>query len=975
MDSKKNVTADTMRSVSRLDAWALSLGCILGWGSFVMPGTTFLPTAGPAGTAIAISLGALVVLVIAVNFSVMLAHHHDDGGAFSYARHILGHDYAFLCAWALGLAYVALIWANATAFALIGRYLLGTTFQWGWHYSISGFDVYLGEVCLALIVLVFFAMLSLYADYAVPKLQTILVLLLLICIGVIFVIALSKAGTDPLLPAFARGRSHSMQIFGIVALVPWAFVGFESIAHSASGFQFPTKRNWSVMLAAIATGALVYIMLTCLAACSVPDGYGNWQEYIADLNNLTGIAGLPTFYAAQAALGKTGLILLTVAVLATLSTSMLGFFRATSRLSSAMAKEQLLPAWFAKRAPNGAPRNAILFIMAISLPIPFLGRTAIGWLTDVTTVSVSIAYCITSACCWVMARRMNNHFLLCTGFLGMTVSGVSFLFPLIPNLYSLGALSTESYLVLALWSISGFIFFRLMVRRDQENRLGKSTSIWIMMIFLIFFSAAMWMKQTTDQKTTAVIAAIDTFHEQELQQLGIKHDDDLHVREDAFLEQKMDEIRGLLLRNSAVLLLLIVISLATMFSILSSMLRREKSLSIQKAHAEERNRAKTVFLFNMSHDIRTPMNAIIGYTGLALKLQDVSDVMRSYLEKIDSSSHHLLALINDVLEMSRIESGKMELEPVPTNLVTMMDEMRNMFSAQMEAKGIIYSVDTSGISNTQVLCDHPRFNRVLLNLISNAYKFTPEKGQITVTLLQTGGDGEKRACYELHVKDSGIGMDSAFAKKIFEPFERERTSTVSGIQGTGLGMAITKSIIDLMDGSIEVITAPGQGTEFIVRFCLETQKLVPDSPDTFVADTPKETTQTGFHGKRVLLVEDMAVNRELANLILTDLGFAVDMAEDGRQAVDKVAQSAPGYFDIILMDIQMPNMNGYEASQAIRAMAEAKKSHIPIVAMTANAFTEDVQAAHEAGMNGHIAKPLDIPVMTTTLKKVLGMGA
>ncbi len=437
----------------------------------------------------------------------------------------------------------------------------------------------------------------------------------------------------------------------------------------------------------------------------------------------------------------------------------------------------------------------------------------------------------------------------------------------------------------------------------------------------------------------------------------------------------MDEIRGILLRNSAVLLLLIVISLATMFSILSSMLRREKSLSIQKAHAEERNKAKTVFLFNMSHDIRTPMNAIIGYTGLALKLQDVSDVMRSYLEKIDSSSHHLLALINDVLEMSRIESGKMELEPVPTNLVTMMDEMRNMFSSQMEAKDIIYSVDTSGISNAQVLCDHPRFNRVLLNLISNAYKFTPEKGQITVTLLQTGGDGEKRACYELRVKDSGIGMDSAFAKKIFEPFERERTSTVSGIQGTGLGMAITKSIIDLMDGSIEVITAPRQGTEFIVRFCLETQKLVPDSPDTFVADTPKETTQTGFHGKRVLLVEDMAVNRELANLILTDLGFAVDMAEDGRQAVDKVAQSAPGYFDIILMDIQMPNMNGYEASQAIRAMAEAKKSHIPIVAMTANAFAEDVQAAHEAGMNGHIAKPLDIPVMTTTLKKVLGMGA
>ena len=417
---------------------------------------------------------------------------------------------------------------------------------------------------------------------------------------------------------------------------------------------------------------------------------------------------------------------------------------------------------------------------------------------------------------------------------------------------------------------------------------------------------------------------------------------------------------------------------------------QQEELIAAKTRAEESSNAKTKFLFNMSHDIRTPMNAIIGYIELAKSLHALCDKCQrekcpdevpikqhEFLHKIEASSHHLLALINDVLEMGRIESGKMELEPVDTNLIQTFEEVKDMFSTQMQGKNIEFIVDTSNVKDKFVICDNNRLNRVLLNLLSNAYKFTPKDGNIKVTLSQLNDntdnddDNDRYGDYELRVKDSGIGMSAEFAATVFESFTRERTSTVSGIQGTGLGMAITKSIIDLMGGTIVVNTAPGKGTEFVINVKF---KLQPKSKIEEVENTSEEQTENNtidFTQKKLLLVDDIEVNREIAVMILSQAGFNVDTATNGKEAVEKVAASNPGDYDVVLMDIQMPVMNGYEAAQAIRQLENKELANIPIIAMTANAFSEDIQNARNAGMNDHIAKPIDVGKMMETLTRIL----
>ena len=434
-----------------------------------------------------------------------------------------------------------------------------------------------------------------------------------------------------------------------------------------------------------------------------------------------------------------------------------------------------------------------------------------------------------------------------------------------------------------------------------------------------------------------------------------------------FLKNQMEQIHSVLLQDSVVQLVLILIVLAIITLVYQIILRREQMTEKKKLLAEMSSKAKSTFLSNMSHDIRTPMNAIVGYTTLAKKEKDPAKVA-DYMNKIEASSHHLLALINDVLDMGRIESGKMELEPERANLVKTMDEVRDLFVTQMKTKNLNFTV-TTDVTNKTVICDKNRLNRILLNLLSNAFKFTPEGGSVTVKLQQTGSDEEK-AYYELHVKDTGIGMSPEYAATVFEAFTRERTAEVAGIQGTGLGMAITKSFVDMMGGTIDVITEKDKGTEFVIHVGFPLAEELPEE-EAAAEEGGFPAGDADFAKMRILLVEDNAINREIAMMILGELGFQVETAENGKIAVDKVAGSEPGHFDGVLMDIQMPVMNGYDAAKAIRALANKKLAGIPIVAMTANAFAEDVQAAKDAGMNGHIAKPINIPQMVTTLKSVL----
>ena len=389
--------------------------------------------------------------------------------------------------------------------------------------------------------------------------------------------------------------------------------------------------------------------------------------------------------------------------------------------------------------------------------------------------------------------------------------------------------------------------------------------------------------------------------------------------------------------------------------------------------AESASKAKSTFLSNMSHDIRTPMNAIIGFATLAL--DDIRDgkKVQDYLNKILSSSKHLLGLINDILDMSRIESGKVVLEEQETDLVTTLQELQSIMEGQAKERKLKLHVDYSNLRDRHVYCDKTRLNQVMFNLLANAVKFTSEGGSIWLTMsqLEPTYEVEDRAIYEIRVKDTGIGMDKAFIKHIFEPFERERTSTVSKIQGTGLGMAITKNIVDMMGGTIEVESQKGVGTEFIIRLELRLQAEARVANEDGTKQHGHAEGVAEFAGKRLLLAEDNELNREIACMLLSKYGFVIDTAENGQEAVDLVAASAPDHYDLVLMDIQMPVMDGHEATRRIRNLEDKELAKVPVVAMTANAFDEDRKAAKECGMNGFISKPINMQEVVQALRMCL----
>ena len=378
----------------------------------------------------------------------------------------------------------------------------------------------------------------------------------------------------------------------------------------------------------------------------------------------------------------------------------------------------------------------------------------------------------------------------------------------------------------------------------------------------------------------------------------------------------------------------------------------EQTLELERAKdaAESANRAKSAFLFNMSHDIRTPMNAIMGFSAMAEKYIDQPEKVLDCLQKLNVSGEHLLKLINDVLDMARIENGKIELDIRAHSIPDSVNNMEYIFHADLMRKHLDFEV-ICDVQNEFAYFDLLRVNQVELNLVGNAIKYTPEGGKIIYSVTQTGFE-DGYATYRCSVKDNGIGMSKEFLAHLFQPFEREKSSRITGIEGSGLGLAIAKHLVEKMGGSIACESEQGKGSEFIIvlRF------RVAEQMDVEGQERPLGPVD--FTGKRVLLVEDNVLNREISREILSEEGFLIDEADDGDVAVDKVRWSPDGYYDLILMDIQMPKMNGYEAARQIRQLQDPYQSGIPILALTANAFESDKKEAMEAGMNGHISKPI-----------------
>ena len=401
-------------------------------------------------------------------------------------------------------------------------------------------------------------------------------------------------------------------------------------------------------------------------------------------------------------------------------------------------------------------------------------------------------------------------------------------------------------------------------------------------------------------------------------------------------------------------------------------LEQDRILRNALSSAEHANRAKTAFLNNMSHDIRTPMNAIIGFTSLAAEHLDDREIIRNYLEKISTSGKHLLSLINDVLDMSRIESGSVKIEKTNVHLPDVLEDLKTIILESVHAKQQKLLIKMQDVVHKDIITDKLRLTQVLLNIISNAVKFTPVGGTIHILVEEKDSQKAGYAVYSFCIKDNGIGMSKEFQEHVFDSFARERTVTESGITGTGLGMAITKNIVDLMGGTIHLTSKQGEGSEFIVTLeCELANKTVQDKQSS----CPKaEKKHLDYSGKKVLLVEDNELNREIATEILKSLGLKVDCAADGMDAVEIMSSEAGNQYDLIFIDILMPKMDGYTATREIRTLNDSKKANIPIIAMTANAFDEDRKKAIKAGMNGHIAKPIDVNVILQNLDRIFGQN-
>lgn len=380
--------------------------------------------------------------------------------------------------------------------------------------------------------------------------------------------------------------------------------------------------------------------------------------------------------------------------------------------------------------------------------------------------------------------------------------------------------------------------------------------------------------------------------------------------------------------------------------------------------AKKANQAKTDFLFNMSHDIRTPMNAILGFNDLARKHIDDKKYLSECLEKVSMSGNHLLALINDVLDMSRIEAGKLELDEKPENIKARNAQLSSIAEELANGKSIIFEQKYINLTDEYIVCDALHLNQILLNVLSNAIKYTQPGGKVIYTLEQTESSSDDKVALRFKVEDNGIGMSKEFIGKIFNEFERERNATMSGVQGTGLGMSIVKHLVDMMNGSITIDSKQDEGTSIEISLVFDRAEEVPEESES-------EEIISFPSGKRVLLVDDNALNREIAHELLMEMNLQVEEASDGKEAVEVIAGSAPGFFDAVLIDIQMPVMNGYEATKKIRELDTPELAQIPIIAMTANAFDEDKQNAFEAGMNAHLAKPINPKEVAKTLSQFI----
>lgn len=570
--------------LSERAAWALSVGTSVGWGALVVTSSGFLSAAGPAGSLIGLLIGMGLMLLIARNYFFTASRYPDAGGLYSITKNVFGYDRAFLVFWFMSLVYLSMLWANATSLPLFARYFIGNTFRFGYLYTVFGYEIYLGEVLLTLAAILLVALLCIRSKRAAAHVMVILVLLLLIGIAVCFFTALAgHGGTDmTFTPAFLPDKGSFSQILRIVFISPWAFIGFENITHSAEEYKFGHSKLFRILVISVITSTVIYMMVTLLSVTAYPAGCSSWLDYISRLDQFDGIEGLPAFYAAHHYLGDAGVYLLMASLLALVATSLIGNLRALSRLFYSVSRDGILSSRYSRLSRRNIPANAMWLVVLFSLPIPFIGRTAIGWIVDITTIGATLLYGFVSAAAYKIARKEGVRRETVTGLAGFLIMLVFAVYLLFPNLFSDDMLATETYILLIVWSIIGFFYFRRIIARDHARHFGKAIIVWIALVAVIVLMALIWSSRTEEGVMSDAVRAVSDYYH------GAAEPAAAALSEETFIAQQLAR-----LKTSNQLTTLIV---AGLFGLaLAAMLINH--LSLRKYEAEtvkERDKAREV---------------------------------------------------------------------------------------------------------------------------------------------------------------------------------------------------------------------------------------------------------------------------------------------------------------------------------------------------------------------------------------------
>ena len=559
-------------SISPAAALAFSLGTSLGWGSLVVTCNSYLLQAGPVGSVIGMAVGGLIMFLVARNYYYLMNCLPDAGGSYAFARDVFGHDYGFLTAWFLVLTYLAVFWANATAIPLFARNFFGEFFHFGYMYTVFGYSVYAGEVLLTICVIGLVILFLTHSNNMPVHLMTFFAILFTAGLTICFAAGILKHDR-PFTPYFISGSSSLSQVIRIAMISPWAFIGFENISHFSTEFSFSWKKIFRVFVISVFLTTALYIFVMLLSVTAYPPQYASWFEYIRDLGNLSGVDAIPAFYAARHYLGDFGVWTLILVLASLVITSLIGNAFALSRIFYALGRDGIFPKCVSELNEKHIPVCAFRLIFLISLIIPFLGRTAIGWIVDVTTLGATIVYAIVSAAAYKLAKEQKDKLETITGLAALVIMALFMLNLLVPNLTLTGSMEPASYILFVVWSVLGFIFFRWILSRDEKARFGRSIIVWIGLLSLTLFISLVWMSQSTLTVTGNVLNEVEYHYTGQ----------DPAEEDDKMISEEMDLIRRANTRSILIVIALFGTSLIVLLNNYKVMMQRAQKSESQLA--------------------------------------------------------------------------------------------------------------------------------------------------------------------------------------------------------------------------------------------------------------------------------------------------------------------------------------------------------------------------------------------------------